>query len=365
MPTIDELRILQALPLDIKIQKTQIRIQEFIDRFGEDGVYIAFSGGKDSTVLLDICRKMYPDMVAVFCDTGLELPPIRKFALSKDNVKVARPKYSFKDVIRTYGYPIASKEVSETIYYARSICDRDEMSTRRKKILGAIEDNGDKKSMFNYSFWLPLCRLPIPISSYCCDVMKKNPSKSYSTKTGRHPILATTTDESMLRQNRWLKYGCNIFSGDTISSTPMAFWKEQDVLQYIKDNDLEIASVYGDVINETVVDRKGNESCRLCTTGYRRTGCVFCAYGAHLEKQGDRRFVKLKKEYPALYEYCMGGGEWIDNPKYVEGCPKYGKDGWENWNPKKIWVPSDEGLGMRNVFEMINNVYGAEFISCE
>lgn len=260
MPSIEELRLLQAYPLDLKIQKTQVRIQEFVDRFGEDGVYIAFSGGKDSTVLLDICRKMYPGMVAVFCDTGLELPPVRKFVMSKENVKIAKPMYSYKDIIRKYGYPIASKEVSETIYYARSICDRDTLSTRRKKLLGVIEgrDNGEK-SMFSYEFWLPLARLPIPISSQCCDIMKKNPSKAYSRKTGKYPIIATTTDESMLRQNRWLKYGCNIFEGVATSSTPMAFWKEQDVLQYIKDNDLEIAPVYGDIINETIIDRKGNK----------------------------------------------------------------------------------------------------------
>lgn len=54
MPTSEELKILQALPLDIKIMKTRQRIREWIDYYGENGVYIAFSGGKDSTVLLDI-----------------------------------------------------------------------------------------------------------------------------------------------------------------------------------------------------------------------------------------------------------------------------------------------------------------------
>jgi 3'-phosphoadenosine 5'-phosphosulfate sulfotransferase (PAPS reductase)/FAD synthetase len=55
------------------------------------GVYISFSGGKDSTVLLDLVRRCHPDVPAVFIDTGLEYPEIRSFALSKDNVVRLEP----------------------------------------------------------------------------------------------------------------------------------------------------------------------------------------------------------------------------------------------------------------------------------
>lgn len=74
MPTREELKMLQALPLDVKIRKTQQRIREWVEHYGEDGVYVSFSGGKDSTVLLDIVRKMYPEIEAVFVNTGLEYP---------------------------------------------------------------------------------------------------------------------------------------------------------------------------------------------------------------------------------------------------------------------------------------------------
>lgn len=67
MPSREELKLLQALPLNVKISKTQQRIREWIEYYGEDGVYVSFSGGKDSTVLLDIVRKMYPGIEAVFC----------------------------------------------------------------------------------------------------------------------------------------------------------------------------------------------------------------------------------------------------------------------------------------------------------
>ena len=45
MPTKQELDMLCALPLDVKIAKSQQRIREWIDYWGEDGVYVSFSGG--------------------------------------------------------------------------------------------------------------------------------------------------------------------------------------------------------------------------------------------------------------------------------------------------------------------------------
>ena len=84
--TRQDLYQMQSLPLSAKIQMTRRRIRGWIEEFGEDGVYVAFSGGKDSTVLLDIVRKDFPNVEAVFCDTGLEYPSIRKFAKSKENV---------------------------------------------------------------------------------------------------------------------------------------------------------------------------------------------------------------------------------------------------------------------------------------
>lgn len=64
--TIGDLRQMQSLPLDAKIKMTQMRIKEWVDEYGEDSVYISFSGGKDSTVLLDIVRKDYPNIETVF-----------------------------------------------------------------------------------------------------------------------------------------------------------------------------------------------------------------------------------------------------------------------------------------------------------
>lgn len=76
----------------------------------EDNCYISFSGGKDSTVLLHLARQIYPNIPAVYIDTGLEFPEVREFALSQTNVIKLVPKMNFKQVIETYGYPVVSKE---------------------------------------------------------------------------------------------------------------------------------------------------------------------------------------------------------------------------------------------------------------
>ena len=110
---------LQGYPLSVKVSLTKQRIREWVHRYGEDGVYISFSGGKDSTVLLHIVREMYPDVPGVFVDTGLEYPEIREFVRTFDNIVWLRPEMNFRKVIETYGYPFISKEVGQCVYSAR------------------------------------------------------------------------------------------------------------------------------------------------------------------------------------------------------------------------------------------------------
>lgn len=114
------LKELQALPLDRKIQITATRIIEFYNYF-HGNVYVSFSGGKDSTVLLHIVRRLFPDVPAVFSNTGLEYPELQKFVKSFDNVITIYPRMKFMDVISQYGYHLISKEVAEAIYYARRV----------------------------------------------------------------------------------------------------------------------------------------------------------------------------------------------------------------------------------------------------
>lgn len=130
----------------------------------------------------------------------------------------------------------------------------------------------------------------------------------------------------------------------------MSFWTEQDVLQYIKEYNIPIASVYGDVVyaenpKQMRLDDY-NVNCgteKLTTTGCKRTGCIFCGFGCHLDKE-PTRFQRLKETHPKQYKYCLGGGEYDENG---------------------VWKPNKDGLGMKHIFDEINGICGDGFIKYE
>ena len=363
--TIEELQQWQALPLSIKVMMTKDRIRNWVNEFGIDGVYVSFSGGKDSTVLLHIAREMYPNMKAVFVDTGLEYPEIRDFVKTFENVDWVRPKMTFKQVVEKYGFPFISKEVSETVDYARKYVksldgggkvkgcakmadllavdrrsekDNDAYADLKRGIIPkpnqryqilvgelkhkekGVETNEFSK-MYDKSRYKFFLGAPFDISARCCSVMKKQPVAKYAKDTGRKPMTAQMASESKLRTQQWLRNGCNGFEMNKPISNPMAFWTEQDVLLYIKLNSLPIASVYGDIVidydgegqveGQMDISQLGSEfglfdqeNRLLKTTGCERTGCMFCGYGCHLEASPNR-FEMMKKTHPKQYDYIM------------------------------------------------------------
>lgn len=354
------LKELQALPLNRKIQITQTRLIEWY-QYWEGNVCISFSGGKDSTVLMHIARQMYPDIKAVFANTGLEYPEIQRHVKTFDNVDIVTPEINFKTVLMRYGYPLISKEVSRFIYYSRVIDGKGEKQWSRTHLLGTGQFKG-KDSRYNCDEWGSIAgELPAMITHFCCSKTKKAPLEKYQRKAGVKPITATMAEESRIRQSAWIKTGCNAFESSYPISKPMSFWTEQDVLTYIVLNNVKLASCYGDIVSEdeegfrySPIDLLGNIRGGLKCTGCNRTGCIFCGFGAHHDKS---RFERLAHTHPRQYEYCIGGGQWADNHHYDPAAPKYDGE-WKNWNPKKIWMPSDKGLGMGKLFDMANEIMG-------
>lgn len=341
MRDIRELKYMQSLPLERKIEMTAERIDAWYKHY-DGNVAVSFSGGKDSTVLLDIARnhwRGHQDIKAVFVDTGLEYPEIRQFVKTFDNVDVIRPKMRFDEVIKKYGYPVISKEVSKLIFYARKggLSGKDSID----KLNGIARYKGNI-SPYNATKWKPLIDTDFFISSRCCDVMKKQPSHSFFKKQNSYSMTAEMACESRLRTQQWLKNGCNGFELEYPKSTPMAFWTEQDVLEYIYKNNLPIAEPYGKVIETECQLTFDGDQCKYETTGCNRTGCMFCAFGLHLEK-GKTRFQLLKETHPKQYEYCINGGEFVNG----------------------IWQPNKKGLGLGYVFDEINKIYGEDFIRYE
>ena len=237
----------------------------------------------------------------MFVDTGLEYPEIREFVKTVPNVVWLRPELAFPKVIERYGYPIVSKEVARRIYYARK------GSAWAFQHLAGLNKDGTP-SRFNERFmkWRFLLDAPFPISDYCCTVMKKQPIHRFTRQTGAMQIIGTMACESAIRQNSYLKNGCNAFHKKEPTSQPMSFWLEQDVLQYLQFTGIPYASgIYGQI-----TEQKG----KLVTTGAHRTGCMFCMFGAHLEKEPNR-FQRMALTHPNQYDYCihkLGCGAALD-----------------------------------------------------
>ena len=146
--------------------------------------------------------------------------------------------------------------------------------------------------------------------------MKKAPAKEYYKKTGRKPILAMLAEESALRTHKWLMSGCNAFETKTPTSNPLSFWREQDILRYIRENNIEICSVYGSIVpdydNTDELDGQLDiadlglieDNRRYKCSGCSRTGCMFCLFGIHLEKSPNR-LERMKITHPKQYDYIM------------------------------------------------------------
>ena len=315
--TKDDLRELQSKSLEEKIQISTARIIEWYESWGGE-VYISNSGGVDSTILSWLVHHIYPDVIDVYCDTGLEYPELRKFVLSKPNVIVLKPKMSFIEVIKKYGYPLISKETAYAIYSA----NRGSLYGINK--MKGLRTDGTPNSYYSSNVkWEYLVGNDIPVGNQCCYVMKKSVAKHYEKQSGKHPFIGTMAEESTTRKTAWIRSGCNAFYSDRPISSPISFWKKSDVLECLyKYNIPYVKEIYGDIVCENGI---------YTTTKQKRTGCIFCGFGCHLEKEPNK-FQTLAVLEPKLYDYCMRGGTYDESGK---------------------WVP-DKGLGMAKVLDFIN-----------
>jgi len=299
----DKLSYRQSLPLDAKILLFKRVVMNYYDHFDGE-VYGAFSGGKDSTVLRHLIRSMGLKIPFVFSNTGLEYPEIVDF-VKKENEKhgdivIVRPERTFRDVIQNDGFPLVSKKVAEMVTRLRKPESESNAATRNLYLTGYKRDGSYSAGSKLSEKWKKLIDAPFNTTNKCCDALKKQPFKEYVKETGRKPIVGVMASEG---GQRAMLTQCNVFEGANAQSRPMLAWSEADVWEYIERFNVDYCEIYDDRVIDNVLIK-----------GEERTGCMFCAYGAHLEK-GESRFQRMQKSHPKQWNYCinkLGMGKALD-----------------------------------------------------
>ena len=268
--------------LDEKIELSKELIKCWYE--AHDGnVFVSFSGGKDSTVLLHLVRSMYPEVVGVFCNTGLEYPEIVKFVKKSENIRWVKPKKTFRQVIKDYGYPVVSKMNALKIRRLQNEGPTNQNVCRLYRT-GYTSSGHYQRRWKLPKKWFYLIDAPFKISERCCDVLKKSPMNRFANRNKMYPYLGMMYGDSENRKLSFRTRSCNLYDARHPTSNPLAFWTTENVWEYIKRYDVEYCEIYD--------------------MGTDRTGCVFCMFGVHLDAEPNR-FQRLQSTHPKLWHYCI------------------------------------------------------------
>lgn len=291
---------MQSWPLDKKIEHAKMRIVEFYEAMNGK-VCVSFSGGKDSTVLPDLVRSLYPDTLAIFANTTNEFPEILKFVKKTPNVKWVHPKKTFTEIMKETGFPLVSKDVSQAIWRLRHRTEKNQ-NICNLYLTGYTRAGHYSKRYKLPKKWHPLFdkdETKFEITNKCCEILKHAPAEKLQKELGLHPYIGTMADNSRKRSENWLKFGCNIYNDSKQpKSRPLSIWTEQDVWDYIHKYNVLYCEIYDDKLLEdgTVIQ------------GEKCTGCAYCGFGAHLEKSSlteQNRFQRLKLRRPKQFKKMM------------------------------------------------------------
>ncbi len=279
-----KLELLKSMPLELKIKKSEMLLQEAFSRYGA-GVYVSYSGGKDSTVLSHLARSLKPDILHIFSNTTCEYPETLQHIQWEQkendmNILIVRPfdkygrSWNFKRVVEDEGFPMFSKVASNAIRtYRRAKTER----TRQNSI-----------DYITRRFKRFLDYKDLNISDKCCEKLKKTPIKQAAKKLGMEcALIGTLAEESRQRELDWVNFGCNVFDVKKDNQCrPLSFWTEKDIYDYIELHNLQISELY--------------------SMGYTRNGCMFCGFGIEYDlSNGKNRFERLAETHPKSYQYLV------------------------------------------------------------
>ena len=273
----------QSLPMSCKAIFSTKRINAFYDHY-EGQVVVGFSGGKDSRVVLDLVRKLHPDVRGVFSDTGLEYPEIRAFVKTFEDIDWIKPVKTFKQVISEFGVPILSKQIARALEDLQNPTEKNK-NIRNLYLTGKTRDGRNAPRFKLAKKYYLLIDAPFRISAKCCAYLKEKPLEQYAATNKVQFITGLMAADSERRRGVYLQNGGCVTFGKKGNLWALGIWTEADVWEYIKKTACSYCCIYD--------------------KGEARTGCIFCGFGLMFETESENRFTRLKKLHPKLYDYCM------------------------------------------------------------
>lgn len=339
---IDHFHVKQKQDYAFKKNYAKVRAWEFYEHPEINGDAYVAVGGLDSIVLFLFLRSIGINVPAISV-SSLEDKSIQKVhkALGVQSLPSAKKEdekaWTKVEVIKTFGYPILSKEIAGKI----SLLQRptpENATVRHAIITGETGEYGgfQKNSRMKMSQkWLEKFggadperaalgyqAAPFKVSDRCCYYLKEKPCNDYAKESGRFPYMGLMASEGGRRQKALMIHGCNYISKGTKRSAPFAIFMRDDLLHLALEMDAwyhDHWSEFSDTHLETIVPEiyggiiEGKDG-KLMTTGAQRTGCSLCCFGIHLEKR-PHRFDLLRERNPKEWQfwmYDMGFGEVLD-----------------------------------------------------
>ena len=265
-------------------------IKKTIEKYGEDNFYLAFSGGKDSTVVHHLLDMALPNnkIPRVFSNTGIEYNAVVEFVREReredDRFVIVSPKKNIRATLEEVGYPFKSKDHSSIL----TEWQRGNRNTvAMKKYLAEKKDRFTCPKILRYQF---TDDFKLKVSNYCCREMKKKPSHQWQRENKR-PITITgmTREEGGARNH----IDCIVSKKDKV----VKFHPLSKV-----DSDWE----------NWFIDKYHIQLCKLYYEPYNfeRTGCKGCPFNPNLQEQ----LTIMEKYMPNERRQC----EIIWKPVYDE-----------------------------------------------
>jgi 3'-phosphoadenosine 5'-phosphosulfate sulfotransferase (PAPS reductase)/FAD synthetase len=374
-----ELNDLQRRPLSAKIEEARRIIAESL---GHSKPAVAFSGGKDSLVLLALIMEQAPDLPVIFGDTGVEFPESRRFvyALAKDwgfNLHTARPGrteaegYKYDAQRRIWSELIERKQIKKVLKPdgklkgARSL-ERACPDDLKAELSGQKWKAGTRKGFFwcadQYGWpilgkaWSKLearricidtflrfgeSRTQNPklieyyrvlkeakISQRCCFELKKAPSQALQATLGVDLIFkGLMAAESRNRALNFLSRGF-LFAGKKAKhldggrlwhSQPLATWTDADIWEFILSRNLPYSSLYD-------LAYVGEDGIRR---NVKRNGCMFCATDFQFK---SNHLFALRQTHPKAWDAIIRRGMGAEILKLQNVFKERGQQSlWENF----------------------------------